>query len=97
MSAEDMSRGSTARDLSTVREDRGEVRRRLDRLRAELVEMETEMLALSRLLETVAIDPERPLRNTASKRVDVPKTWSISPSVTLPIASPTPSRPSGTS
>src|SRR5436309_2660912 len=26
-----------------------------------------------------------------------PKTWSISPSVTLPIASPTPSRPSGTS
>src|SRR5881409_4509132 len=70
MSAEDMSRGSTARDLSTVREDRGEVRRRLDRLRAELVEMETEMLALSRLLETAAIDPERPLRDTASKRVD---------------------------
>ena len=28
------------------------------------------MLALSRLLETVAIDPERPLRDTASKRVD---------------------------
>jgi len=70
MSAEDMSRGSTARALSTVREDRGEVRRRLDRLRAELVEMETEILALSRLLETVAIDPERPLRDTASKRVD---------------------------
>ena len=41
MSAEDMSRGSTVGALSTVREDRGEVRRRLDRLRAELVEMET--------------------------------------------------------
>src|SRR5205809_7609658 len=70
MSTEGMSRGSTARALSAVREDRGEVQRRLDRLRAELVEMETEVLALSRLLETVAIDPERLLRDTASKRVD---------------------------
>src|SRR5438093_3411740 len=70
MSAEGMSRGSTARALSAVREDRGEVQRRLDRLRAELVEMETEVLALSRLLETAAIDPERLLRDTASKRVD---------------------------
>src|SRR5947207_15907044 len=70
MSTEGMSRGSTARALSAVREDRGEVQRRLDRLRAELVEMETEVLALSRLLETVAIDPERLLRHTPSKRVD---------------------------
>ena len=70
MSAEGMSRGSTARALSAVREDRGEVQRRLDRLRAELVEMETEVLALSQLLATVAIDPERPLRDPASKRVD---------------------------
>ena len=70
MSTEDMSRRSTARPFSVVLEDRGEVQRRLDRLRAELVEMETEVIALSRLLETVVVDPERPLRDTASKRVD---------------------------
>ena len=89
-----MSRGSTARALSAVREDRGEVQRRLDRLRAELVEMETEVLALSRLLETVAIDPERIQHQNA---LTAPRTWSISQFVTLPVVSPTPSRPSGTS
>ena len=65
-----MSGRSTTRAFSAVLEDRGEVQRRLDRLRAELVEMETEVLALSRLLETEVVDPEGPLRDTASKRVD---------------------------
>src|SRR5207247_9501543 len=70
MSAEGMSRGSTARALSAAREDRGEVQHRLDRLRAATVEMETEVLARSQLLALVAIGPEAPLRDTASKRVD---------------------------
>src|SRR2546428_11570007 len=70
MGNEGISRRSTARASADVLEDRGEVRRRLDRLRARLGEMETEVQALSRLLETVVIDPGRPLRDTAPRRVD---------------------------
>ena len=70
MDTEGISRRSTARASAEVLEDRGEVQRRLDRLRARLGEMETEVQALSRLLETVVIDPGRPLRDTAPRRVD---------------------------
>src|SRR6184192_45981 len=70
MGNEGISRRSTARASAEVLEDRGEVQRRLDRLRARLGEMETEVQALSRLLETVVIDPGHPLRDTAPRRVD---------------------------
>lgn len=70
MDTEGISRRSTARAFGAVLEDRGEGQRRLDRLRARLGEIETEVEALSRLLETVAIDPGRPLRDTAWRRVD---------------------------
>src|SRR2546422_944346 len=65
-----MGRAFAPSSSNAFAEDRAEVQRRLDRLRAGLGEIETEVHVLFGLLETASIGPERPPRDTASRHVD---------------------------